>query len=97
MNPEWFAFVISCIFLVFLLMPTVLYLHGFRFFFYLNEHEPIHVHVKRGDSEARIVLVPMIDISYCRGFKKNEIRDIIDIITDNYETIIKAWHATFDE
>ncbi|MEO6283636.1 MAG: DUF4160 domain-containing protein [Dyadobacter sp.] len=39
------------------------YINGFRFFFYLNEHEPIHVHVSKGDSEARIVLVPELDIS----------------------------------
>jgi hypothetical protein len=78
-------------------MPTVLYINGFRFFFYLNEHEPIHVHVKRGDSEARVVLVPIIDISYCRGFKKNELRFIIEIISNNYEIIIETWHATFGE
>ena len=78
-------------------MPTVLYIHGFRFFFYLNEHEPIHVHVTKGDSEARIVLVPIIDLSYSRGFKKNELRTIIEIITSHYETIIEAWHSTCDE
>ena len=55
-----------------------LVVNGFRFFFYLNEHEPIHIHVSRGDSEARIVLLPEIDVSYCRGFKKSELRSIID-------------------
>ena len=78
-------------------MPTILFINGFRFFFYLNEHEPIHVHVTKGSCEARIVLVPVIDISYCRGFKKNELRAIIEIITDHYETIIRAWHETFDQ
>ena len=28
-------------------MPTVLYINGFRFFFYMNEHEPIHIHVEK--------------------------------------------------
>jgi len=51
-------------------MPTVLYINGFRFFFYLNEHEPIHIHVEKANCEARIVLVPEIVISYNRGFKK---------------------------
>ena len=63
-----------------------LVVNGFRFFFYLNKHEPIHIHVSRGDSEARIVLLPEIDVSYCRGFKKNELRSIIE-----------EWHKTFDK
>jgi hypothetical protein len=78
-------------------MPTVLYINGFRFFFYLNEHEPIHVHVSKGDSEARIVLVPELSVSYSRGFKKNELRSIIEIIIENYGYIIETWHSTFDE
>ncbi|NIJ53399.1 DUF4160 domain-containing protein [Dyadobacter arcticus] len=78
-------------------MPTVLNINGFRFYFYLNEHEPIHVHVSKGDSEARVVLVPELDISYSRGFKKNELRSIIEITITNYEKIIQAWNTTFDE
>jgi hypothetical protein len=33
-------------------MPTVFIKDGFRFFFYSNDHTPIHVHVKRGSGEA---------------------------------------------
>jgi hypothetical protein len=33
-------------------MPTVFTQNGFRFFFYSNEHTPIHVHVRKGDGEA---------------------------------------------
>ena len=33
-------------------MPTVLYIRGWRFFFYSDEgNEPIHIHVQKGDSE----------------------------------------------
>lgn len=34
-------------------MPTLLILFGLRFFFYTRDHEPIHVHVKSGDGEAK--------------------------------------------
>lgn len=77
-------------------MPTVLLIRGYRFYFYLNEHEPIHIHVSKGGSEARFVLVPEIDMTYSRGFKKSEIRDIVTIISDHYGTIINAWYNTFD-
>ncbi|MGN7888897.1 DUF4160 domain-containing protein [Dyadobacter endophyticus] len=78
-------------------MPTVLYINGFRFFFYLNEHEPIHIHVEKANCEARIVLVPEIVISYNRGFKKKELRSIIDIVVCNYGKIIQAWQDTFNK
>ena len=38
-------------------MPTVFSEGGYRFFFYSNEgnpREPVHVHVERGDGEAKI-------------------------------------------
>ena len=33
-------------------MPTVFIEQGYRFFFYSNDHQPIHVHVRYGDGEA---------------------------------------------
>ena len=53
-------------------MPTVLVINGYRFFFYMNEHEPIHIHVSKAGKEARFVLVPEIDLTYCRGLKKGK-------------------------
>jgi hypothetical protein len=76
-------------------MPTVLFLYGYRFYFFMNEHEPRHIHISRGKNEARVVLIPEIQLSYNRGFKKNELRQIIDLIIENYETIIRAWNNTF--
>lgn len=76
-------------------MPTVLVINGYRFFFYMNEHEPIHIHVSKAGKEARFVLVPEIDLTYCRGLKKGEIREIIDIIEKHYDTFIDAWKNTF--
>ena len=35
-------------------MPTIMYLFGLRFYFYSEEHLPIHVHVQNGDGKAKI-------------------------------------------
>ena len=35
-------------------MPTILFLFGLRFFFYSDEHLPMHVHVKNADGKAKI-------------------------------------------
>ena len=38
------------------MMPTLLRVEGFRFFFYSNERqEPPHVHVEKGDGEAKLL------------------------------------------
>ena len=34
-------------------MPTLFRAFGLRFFFYSNEHEPIHLHVRNADGEAK--------------------------------------------
>ena len=75
-------------------MPTLFYLFGYRFFFWSNDHEPIHVHVSKGDSEAKfnVIDVELID-NY--GFKKNEFRLIESLIEENKEVIIARWKEYF--
>ena len=41
-------------------MPTLLITFGMRFFFYLDEHQPIHVHVDCNGKKAKIALEPMV-------------------------------------
>ncbi|PPD33010.1 MAG: hypothetical protein CTY19_09210 [Methylomonas sp.] len=40
-------------------MPTLLNLNGFKFFFYANEHEPMPIHVSKGDQYAKIELATL--------------------------------------
>ncbi len=48
-------------------MPTLLRIEGFRFFFYSSERqEPPHVHVEKGDGEAKLWLQP-VDLSTRTG------------------------------
>ena len=43
-------------------MPTVFELFGLRFFFYSDDHPPIHVHVERDDEEAKIAVEPEVKL-----------------------------------
>ncbi|MBP5546882.1 MAG: DUF4160 domain-containing protein [Bacteroidales bacterium] len=38
-------------------MPTIFKIFNFRFMFYSSDHEPVHIHVERGDcgTVARIL------------------------------------------
>ena len=52
-------------------MPTVFRVGGNNFFFYSNEgspREPVHVHVRKGASSAKIVLEPTVRVVESRGF-----------------------------
>lgn len=45
-------------------MPTVLKIHGFRFFFFSNEgNEPIHIHIEKADCYAKFWLDPIVNVA----------------------------------
>lgn len=40
-------------------MPELFRLFGIKFFFFSNEHLPIHVHIENGDGDANLKLNPL--------------------------------------
>lgn len=78
-------------------MPTLLRIFGLRFFFYLDEHRPIHVHVEYSGKMAKIELEPEISIVYNHGLKENEIRMAVDTCKIYREEFITEWHKRFGE
>lgn len=75
-------------------MPTLFILFGFRFFFWSNEHEPVHVHISKGDSEAKYN-VDTMTLAENYGFKRNELRMIESILEENKDIIIERWNECF--
>ena len=69
---------------------------GLRFFFYLDEHEPIHVHVNCNGKLAKIELVPDIRIVYNHGLKEQEIKKAVETCRIYKEEFISEWHKRFD-
>ena len=75
-------------------MPKILEVNGYKFYIYTDDHLPIHVHVWKGGSEAKVIMVPEIMLKDNYGFKSNELRQLIGVLEDNYEFIIEKWHET---
>lgn len=75
-------------------MPTLFILFGFRFFFWSNEHNPIHIHISKGDAEAKYN-IESLELVENYGFKKSELRLIESILEENKEIIIDRWHEYF--
>ncbi len=79
-------------------MPTVFRSNGIRYFFYSNEgdpREPLHIHALRGPSEAKVWIKPVVALAWNSGFRKEEIRVIIDAVRQKQTLIENAWHDHF--
>ena len=54
-------------------MPKVFEKEGYSFFFYSNDHTPMHIHVRRGDGEAVFVVEPEVELRESAGFNIREL------------------------
>jgi hypothetical protein len=77
-------------------MPTIMYLFGLRFYFYSDEHLPIHVHVASGDGRAKIE-VETAEVIENQGVKPKDLKRAVDAVKQYKEDIIKTWNEYFDE
>jgi uncharacterized protein (UPF0128 family) len=76
-------------------LPTVLRVDGFRFFFFSDEHLPLHIHVEKGDGYMRVEL-ETLEITKRHKLSKNDERKIIAIIQEHRLEFIGAWNEHFN-
>lgn len=78
------------------MIPTLLLLDGYRFFFYSNEsNEPAHVHVEKGSGEGKIWFESTLEIAWMYRFsslEENEIWEIAGKHATNFKT---KWYEYF--
>lgn len=77
-------------------MPTILFLFGLQFFFYSEEHLPMHVHVKNGDGKAKII-IETAEVVSNTGIKPADLKKAIDAVKQYKAEMTKAWKEHFDE
>jgi hypothetical protein len=79
-------------------MPTVFRDRGFKFFFYSNEgtpREPAHIHIEKGDAEAKFWLLPEVSVAYNDGYDARALRDLHETIKANRDLILRTWNEHF--
>jgi hypothetical protein len=80
-------------------MPTILFIKGWRLFFYSNESlEPIHVHAEKGDMECKFwILVNEVEIqeAFSHNLSPASKREIKKIIYQHFDLIVDAWNTYF--
>lgn len=74
-------------------MPEVFRMFGMRFFFFANEHLPIHIHVQNSEGRAKFYVLPKVKIASNKGLKPSNIKLAKKVIEENTTTIIKAWEV----
>jgi hypothetical protein len=76
-------------------MPTILFLFGWRLFFYSNENkEPIHIHCQKAGKECKFWLdTPNYDIitAYEYNIAPADRRLLRKIIFANFDYIVQEW------
>ena len=73
-------------------MPTVFTKDGFRFFFYSNDHRPIHVHVSKGDGEAVFNVEARVELRESAGLTMQELRHAEGLAREHRDLIIRKWN-----
>ena len=66
-------------------MPILFYYLGLKFYFFSNDHEPIHVHVIAHGIEAKFNLDPEVTLVYNKGLTSREVRLAKELIEENEE------------
>jgi len=80
-------------------VPTLLVIHGWRFFFYSNERdEPVHIHCQKAEQECKYWLdSAAFDIieAYSYGLNSKDKNLVRRIIFENFDYIISEWNKYF--
>lgn len=72
-------------------MPTVLRTKGYRFFFYINDHTPPHIHVEKERSTAKFDLMNA-ELIKSRRFNAENIAEIRKLVVENIELFKSKWN-----
>ena len=77
------------------LVPTVLRIRKFRFFFFSNDmNEPVHIHVESDEKYAKFWLEPG-QLAKSVGYSARELTEIRNIIVENVTILKGKWDEYF--
>jgi hypothetical protein len=79
-------------------VPVVFRHKGYRFFFFSNEgdpREPLHIHVRKGESVAKFWLEPEPAISEAYAMSAHELRELFSVAVKNKGLIERYWNEHF--
>lgn len=58
--------------------------------------EPLHIHVRKGESVAKFWVHPQISVDESYGINSSELRTLMKVASENRELIERRWNEYFD-
>ena len=77
-------------------MPRIFEKDGYRFFFYSNDHRPIHVHVRYGSGEAVFHIEGQVELRESHGLKVRELAKAEELANEHHSLIMQKWNEHFN-
>lgn len=77
-------------------MPTIFREKGYRFFFYSNEHLPVHIHIEKESKTAKFDLENLMFV-YSRGFNAGELKEIRKLVMTKTNYFKEKWNEYFND
>jgi hypothetical protein len=78
-----------------IMSPAVYREKGYKFFFYSNEEERLHVHVVGEDGEAKFWLDPEISLAKSYNLSVRELNKLEQSVKEHEHEIRTAWGKHF--
>ncbi len=75
-------------------MPTLLNKNGFKFFFYANEREPMHIHILKGEGFAKVELKTLKVVQ--NYLKPKDLKIALKMVQENRDDFIRSWNEWFN-
>jgi len=79
-------------------MPKVFEIEGYRGFFFSNEGtplEPVHIHIKKGEGEAKFWVTPNVTLAESWSMKVSELTRAQEIVVEHQREILDLWNRYF--
>lgn len=79
-------------------MPKIFEWEGFRFFFFSNEgipREPCHIHIRKGQQNAKFWVNPYVSLSSAYEMTSKELLLLEKKVQENIDLIRRKWDEHF--
>jgi len=77
-------------------MPEIFRFNNIDFFFYSQDHEPVHVHVRHAGRNV-VIVIDTLEVKNNRGFRSYEIRLLQEKVKEHKNLIKEMWNEHFEE
>lgn len=77
-------------------MPTIFKKDCYRFFFFSDEHTPVHIHIEKADSYARIE-IESLKVTDSYNLNSKELKKLLELVNENRDKLRGAWNEYFRE